>query len=178
MPTLADIATLLNRPPIVLAGLQKRFELPTPPDGIYADAYLEFLRTIVYLRSFGISEETLRDLWSLEKKLLLLLHVEASGSPTWFLDACGRPGHRERRLLLSHFDLGIPLNGRELQPGLDFSDQLPELFSGREMGEDAWRVLHQCIELRETILRDVRTELPVLRTAAKWAIHLPAPPNH
>ncbi len=46
------------------------------------------------------------------------------------------------------------------------------------MGEDAWRVLHQCIELRETILRDVRTELPVLRTAAKWAIHLPAPPNH
>ena len=169
MPTLADMATLLNRPVIVLAGLQKRFELPSPPDGIYSDAYLEFLRAIVYLRSFGISEETLRDLWNLEKKLLLLLHVEASGSPTWFLDACGRPGHRERRLLLSHFDLGIPLNGRELQPGLDFSDQL---------GEDAWRVLHQCIELRETILREVRAELPGLRTAVKWAAHLPDPPKH
>ncbi len=84
MPTLADMAAVLNRPVIALAGLQKRFELPTPPDGIYADAYLEFLRTIVYLRSFGISEETLRDLWSLEKKLLLLLHVEASGSPRGF----------------------------------------------------------------------------------------------
>ena len=172
------MATLLNRPVIVLAGLQKRFELPPPPNGIYSDAYLEFLRTLVYLRSFGISEETLRDLWNLEKKLLLLLHVEASGSPTWFLDACGRPGHRERRLLLSHFDLGIPLNGRELQPGLDFSDQLPELFSGREMGEDAWRVLRQCLALRETILREVRAELPGLRNAAKWAAHLPNPPQH
>jgi len=172
------MATLLNRPVIVLAGLQKRFELPSPPDGIYSDAYLEFLRSLVYLRSFGISEETLRDLWNLEKKLLLLLHVEASGSPTWFLDACGRPGHRERRLLLSHFDLGIPLNGRELQPGLDFSDTLPELFSGREMGEDAWRVLSQCLALRETILRDVRAELPGLRNATKWAAHLPNLPQH
>jgi len=39
--------------------------------------------------------------------------------------------------LLSNFDLGIPLDAREVQIGLDFSAQLPELFEGKAMGEDA-----------------------------------------
>ena len=171
--TLADIAAKLNRSTVYLSGLQKRFELPAFEGATYPDAYLEFFRTLVYLRTFGVSEESLRDLWILEKKLLTLLHVDSTGSRTWFLDACGRTTHRERRLMLSNFDLGIPLDAREVQTGLDFSDRLPELFEGKAMGEDALRVLDECLKLEKTFLNDVRAELPHVREAVKWAAHLP-----
>ena len=173
MQTLADMAVKLNRSTVYLSGLQKRFELPAFEGATYSDAYLEFFRTVVYLRTFGVSEETLRDLWCLEKKLLTLLHVDSTGSKTWFLDACGRTTHRERRLMLSNFDLGIPLDAREVQTGLDFSDRLPELFEGKAMGEDALRVLDECLKLEKTMLNDVRAELPHVREAVKWAAHLP-----
>ena len=126
----------LNRSTVYLSGLQKRFELPVFEGATYPAAYLEFFRTVIYLRTFGISEDSLRDLWHLEKKLLTLLHADSTGSRMWFLDACGRTTHRERRLMLSNFDLGIPLDAREVQTGLDFSDRLPELFEGKAMGED------------------------------------------
>jgi len=100
--SLADVAGMLNRSTIYLSGLQKRFELPTCEGATYADAYLEFLRKVIYFRTFGVSEETLRELWFLEKMLLTLLHVDSAGSRTWFLDACGRTTHRERRLMLSN----------------------------------------------------------------------------
>jgi len=167
------MAGLLNRSTVYLSGLQKRFELPAYDAAGYPDAYLEFFRTVIYLRTFGLSEETLRDLWCLEKKLMTLLHVDSTGSRTWFLDACGRTTHRERRLLLSNFDLGIPLDAREVQAGLDFSDRLPELFQGKEMGEDALRVLDDCLKLEKNILKDVRSELLHVRSAVKWAGHLP-----
>ena len=171
--SLADMAARLNRSTVYLSGLQKRFELPFYDGVAYPDAYLEFFRTLVYLRTFGISEETLRDLWALEKKLLTLLHIDSTGSRTWFLDACGRTTHRERRLLLSNFDLGIPLDARAVQTGLDFSDRLPELFEGQAMGEDALRVLDDCLNLEQNILKDVRSELPQLRAVIKWGTHLP-----
>ena len=171
--TLADMAAKLNRSMVYLSGLQKRFELPAFEGTAYPDAYLEFFRTVVYLRTFGVSEETLRDLWVLEKKLLTLLHVDSTGSRTWFLDACGRTTHRERRLMLSNFDLGIPLDAREVQTGLDFSDRLPELFEGKAMGEDALRVLDECLKLEKSILNEVRAELPHVREGVKWAAHLP-----
>jgi len=171
--TLADMAAKLNRSTVYLSGLQKRFELPAFEGASYPDDYLEFFRTVVYLRTFGVSEELLRELWVLEKKLLTLLHVDSTGSRTWFLDACGRTTHRERRLMLSNFDLGIPLDAREVQTGLDFSDRLPELFEGKAMGEDALRVLDECLKLEKTMLNDVRAELPHVREAVKWAGHLP-----
>ena len=167
------MAKTLNRDVVYLAGLQKRFGLPTCDGATFPDAYLEFFRTVVYLRTFGVSEESLRDLWVLEKKLLTLLHVDSTGSQTWFLDACGRTKHRDRRLMLSNFDLGIPLAAREVQTGLDFSDRLPELFEGKAMGEDALRLLDECLKLEKAILKDVRSELPQIRAATKWAGHLP-----
>ena len=174
MLTLAEMAAKLNRSPIYLSGLQKRFDLPAPGEAKHPEAYVEFLRTVIYLRTFGVSEETMRELWLLEKKLLMLLHVDSTGSPTWFLDACGHAHHREQRLLLSNFDVGIPLDtAREIQTGLDFSDHPPELFHGAEMGEDALRVLGECRKLRKNILADVLAELPRVREAAKWAGHLP-----
>lgn len=134
----------------------------------YSPAYLAFLRTVVALRTFDIAEETLRDLWHIEKKLLQLLHVDSTGSPTWFLDSCGLTTHSSRRLLLTNYDLGITLTGSEIQTGLNFADSLPELFAGNEMGEDTLRVLRECLKLRSRILSDLATELPRVRTAMHW----------
>jgi len=167
------MAGVLNRSTVYLSGLQARFELPPVAGATYPDAYLEFFRTVIYIRSFGVSEEALHDLWSMEKKLLRLLHVDSTGSQTWFLDACGRTTHRERRLLLSNFDLGIPLDAREIQAGLDFSDRLPELFEDKAMVEDALRVLDDCLKFRKNILTEVYAELPHVRHAVTWAAHLP-----
>jgi len=75
MHSLADLIADLNRPAIYLHGVRSRFELPVLSSTGYSDAYLSFLRKLVYLRLLSISEETLRDMWHLEKKLLQLLHV-------------------------------------------------------------------------------------------------------
>jgi hypothetical protein len=172
MRTFGDLAKELNRSPVYLSGLQKRFELPILAGAAYSPAYVAFLRNVICLRAFDISEEALRDLWQLEKKLLQLLHVDSAGSPTWFLDACGAITGRDRRLLLTNHDLGVPLTGSEVQPGLNFADALPELFVGQEMGEDALRVLRDCLKFRARILADLAAELPHLRAAIKWAAPL------
>lgn len=132
MRSLGEMSKSLNRATVYVSGLQTRFELPVMEGATYSNAYLEFLRTLVAMRTLNISEETLRDLWHLEKKLLQLLHVDSTGSSTWFLDSCGLTTHRERRLLLTNYDLGISLNGTEIQTGLNFATALPELFAGKE----------------------------------------------
>ena len=169
MKTLGDMAKSLNRSNVYLRGLQSRFELPTFEGARYPDAYLAFLQTVVFLRMLSIPEETLRDQWHTEKRLLQLLHVDSTGSSTWFLDACGQASHRERRLLLTNHDLGMPVPSRELQPGLDFSATLPELFEGAEMGEDVLRVLGDYLKLHTRIRAAVNTELPHIRGATAWA---------
>lgn len=172
MHSLGQIATLLNRDTILLSGLQARFGLPVLQAERYAPAYVEWFRHIIRLRSFNIAEERLRDLWQQETKLLQLLHVNSTGSPTWALDSCGATQHPERRLLLSNHDLGVPLVAGELQEGLNFSDTLPELFAGEEMGEDAAKVLQKCVRIKYQILTEISAELPHLRAAVKWAAGL------
>ena len=169
MQSFADMAKALNRSTVYLSGLQKRFELPSFEGTVYSPAYLAFLRNIVNLRTFDISEETLRDLWHLEKKLLQLLHVYSAGSRTWFLDSCGVTNNSSHRLLLTNYDLGVPLTGDAVQVGLNFSSSPPELFAGKEMGEDAMRVLRECLKIRAGILADIATELPHVHSAAHWA---------
>ena len=169
MMTLGDMAKALNRSPLVLRGLQERFELPVLKGAAYAPAYLAFLRRIVLLRILGIAEERLRELWHLEKKLLHLLHVDSAGSPTWFLDACDAETLPERRLLLTNYDLGRDLSASGLQLGLNFSETTSELFSHAEMGEDALRVLNRCLELQNGIKADIALELPNTLAAARLA---------
>ena len=167
--TLADLARALHRSAVYLHGIQARFELP-PFDGDgYSTAYLELLRTLVYLRTLSIPEETLRDLWHIEKKLLQLLHADSTGSPTWFLDSCGQSTNPRQRLLLTNHDLGVAVPSRSLQLGLNFTEALPELFAGRDMGEDVLRVLHDYLKLRARILDAVQSELPLLRATTRWA---------
>ena len=173
MHSLGDISKSVNRATVYITGLQARFELPILRGATYSNAYLEFVRTIVALRTFNIAEKTLCDLWRLEKKLLGLLHVDSTGSPTWFLDSCGATTNQRRRLLLTNHDLGVSLASAEVQTGLDFADSLPELFAGREMGEDAIRVLRECLELRARVLGEIAIELPRVRGASRWASRLP-----
>lgn len=168
MNTLGDMAKALNRPAVVLHGLQARFELPSFKGAGYTDAYLAFLRAVVFLRMLNVSEESLLKLWHLEKKLLTLLHVDSIGSPTWFLDACGPTNHPRHRLLLTNFNMGFELKSKAVQLGLNFSDTVPELFEGKEMGEDALRVLGQYLKLFSRIQSDMSAEIPLLREATRW----------
>ena len=170
--TLAEIARLLNRPVVLLSGLQSRFELPRSESGVYPTSHLALLRTLIYLRTFGIGEDRILRLWNLEKKLLQLLHIDTTGSTTWCIDSCGATNHPKRRLLLTNFDIGISIPSGTVQLGLDFSNQLPELFSRSEMGEDAIRILKEYASLASEILNDVAAEQANLRAAIKWAAHL------
>lgn len=172
MHTLGDMAKALNRSPVYLRGLQARFAVPTFEGARYSDAYQAFLQTLIFLRTLGIAEETVRDLWFIERKLLYLLHVDATGSSTWFLDACGQTTHRERRLLLTNHDLGMAVPSGELQLGLNFSKRPPELFNGSEMGEDALRVLNEYLKIYLRMREELKTELSHVRLAATWASRL------
>lgn len=172
MHTLGEMAKTLNRSAVYLHGVQARFELPAMEGAGYTEAYLAFLRTVVFLRMLNVSEESLRDLWHLEKKLLQLLHVDSTGSPTWFLDACGRRTHPRRRLLLTNHDMGVALPSRTLQLGLNFAADLPELFAAKEMGEDALRVLGDYLKHQTRIQADVSVEVPLVRAATRWSRRL------
>ncbi len=153
---------------MVLHGLQARFELPAFERADCSDAYLAFLRAVVFLRMLNVSEENLLKLWHLEKKLLTLLHVDSIGSPTWFLDACGPTNKPRNRLLLTNFNMGFELKSQAVQLGLDFSKAAPELFAGEEMGEDALRVLGQYLKLFSRIQADMSVEIPLMRKATRW----------
>ena len=139
--------------------------MPVVAGAGYSPAYLAFLQRVVLLRTLNVAEESLRDLWHLEKKLLHLLHVDSTGSPTWFLDACGQTHHPRRRLLLSNHDLGVEVPTGTLQLGLNFAAALPELFDSKEMGEDALCVLEDYLKLRSCIQMEATLELPTLRSA-------------
>lgn len=172
MLSLADLSKALNRPAVYISGLQTRFELPQLHSIADSKAVLEFLRGIIALRAFNVPEESLRDLWRLEKKLLQLVHADSAGSPTWYLDACGQGADRRRRLLLSNYDVGMDLTAGALQLGLDFASRPTELFAGKEMGEDAMRVLAQCVAINQKIFRQIKSELPGIRSAINWAAPL------
>ncbi|MEI7820816.1 MAG: hypothetical protein WCK55_07850 [Verrucomicrobiota bacterium] len=172
MHTFADLARTLNRSPVYLRGLQTRFALPVLEGAAYPAAYLAFLRTVIFLRTFGVSEDALLRLWNLETKLLTLLHVDSTGSPTWFLNACGQKTCRKRRLLLTNHDLGVAIPARMLQLGLNFGDALPELFAGKEMGEDALRVLEKYLTALAAIRREVGDEIPHVSAALSFARQL------
>ena len=169
MRTLADLAKALNRSTVYLSGLQSRFEIPTFDGAEYSKPYLAFLQTVVHLRTLSITEETLRDLWHIEKKLLVLLHADSTGSPTWFLDSCGATTRPKRRLLLTNYELGAVVHGKGVQLGLNFADTALELFAGQEMGEDALRVLNEYRKLHARISAEVKAEVPHVREAVSWA---------
>jgi hypothetical protein len=91
---------------------------------------------------------------------------------TWYLDCCTATSHQEQRLLLTNYDLGVPVPAKELQLGLDFNGTAPELFGGQELGEDALLVLNQNIVLFNQMRADLENELPQVQAATKWVAHV------
>ncbi len=117
--TLAEIVAALGRDRLYLLGWIKRFELPPGHGNRYPATYPSFFRTVVFLRLAQIPEEKLVELWTLEKKLMNLLHVDTSGSPTWMIDGHSAAGNDSRRLFLSRFDMHRP--AKRLRPtGIGF----------------------------------------------------------
>ncbi len=174
--TLGDMAKALNRPAIVLTSLQKRFELPVLEGAAYSPAYFALLRKIVHLELLGISEKDLVELWKTEKHLLQLLHLDATDSATWYLDECAHARHPERRLLLTHYDLGPEFLKKTLQPHLDFAPKSRGLFSHKEVGDDARYVLDRYLALYADIQAQAAAEAEQLRHALRWFPRL-APPR-
>jgi hypothetical protein len=97
------------------------------------------------------------------------LYFDSAGSRTRFLGACGETKHAQHRRLLTNFDLGFALPARALQLGLNFAEVRAELFAGKEMGEDAMRVLGGMLKLHHAIQRDVIAERPLATAANRWA---------
>jgi hypothetical protein len=85
------------------------------------------------------------------------------------LDACAFPADSDRRLLLSNINLGFILPATDLQIGLDFSISSQDLFAGKDMGEDALKLLQDYRTRLTSIRASVASELPVLKGAILWA---------
>jgi hypothetical protein len=156
----------LGRPGVWVVGVQKRFGLPVLES--YPEGYESFLRKIIHLRVLGVSEETLREFWAVERKLIEVLHLDPQSSPTWMVDACAYPSDPDRRLLLSNIDLGSPLLATEVQIGLNFAATSTELFAGMDMGEDALRLISDYRTRLTGIRSTVASESKILRDALKW----------
>jgi hypothetical protein len=170
MKRIKEIAQRLGRPAVWIAGVQKRFGLPVLES--YSEGYESFLRKILHLRVLGVSEEALREFWAVERKLLEVLHLDPQSSPTWMVDACAVSADPERRLLLSNIDLGFPLPATDLQIGLNFATTSTELFAGKEMGEDALRLISDYRTRLTGIFLSVASESRILRDALKWGKEL------
>ena len=173
MHTLGDMSKELGKPAAYLKGLQVRFELPAFAGAGYSDAYLAFMRKLIFLRTLGVSEDAIAKLWQLEKKLMVLLHADEDASPTWFLDQCAKRGRPRQRLLLTNYDLGADLFTRKLQVLLPLRGGGQELFQGHEMGEDAMKVLENYLAAYERIRLSAIQQIKPLRAAATWAGRLP-----
>jgi hypothetical protein len=166
MKSMKEIAEGLGRAVVWVAGVQKRFGLPVLEK--YPEGYEAFLRKILHLRVLGVSEESLREFWAVERKLIEVLHLDPKDSPTWMVDACTFQADPDHRLLLSNFDLGFILPATELQIGLNFAATAPELFPGKEMGEDALRLISDYRTRLAVIRSAVSSELPILKGATTW----------
>jgi hypothetical protein len=166
MQRIKEIAQRLGRPAVWIAGVQKRFGMPVLES--YSEGYESFLRKILHLRVLGLSEESLREFWAIERKLVEVLHLDPQSSPTWMVDACAYTSDPDRRLLLSNMDLGFPLPATDLQIGLNFAASTPELFAGRDMGEDALRLISDYRTRLTSIRSTVASESSILRAALKW----------
>jgi hypothetical protein len=166
MKSMKMIAEGLGRAVVWVTGVQKRFGLPVLES--YLEGHEAFLRKILHLRVLGVSEESLREFWTVERKLIEVLHLDPQSSPTWMVDACAFDSDPDRRLLLSNIDLGSPLLATEVQIGLNFAASSHELFAGKEMGEDALRLISDYRTRLDSIRSAVGSELSVLKGAIKW----------
>ena len=165
--THSELSERLGRPALWISRMRKHFGLPVLED--YPECYEAFLRKVRDLRNLGVSEEKFGQLWDLERKIIEILHLDLGGGELSLVEGCSVEADPERRLLLSNADLGVPLMSRDLQTGLDFQSRPQELFEGKEMGDDALRLLREYRELLDETLKTVSRESKVLKNSLRWA---------
>jgi hypothetical protein len=169
--TFSDLCQDCGKSQVYVRNLLISLGLPVPAkDSRYSPTYARFIQTIIALRTFSVPLNEIADLFTKEQIVLRLLKVDALGaSSTWYLDQCDNKGHKERRLLLTGYDVGFPIDSKVIQPNLDFGVRKKELFSGKEMGEDVRRALDSYLRLLAKIIARVDQERPVLNQALQWA---------
>ena len=163
----SELSERLGRPALWISRMRKHFGLPVLED--YPECYEAFLRKVRDLRNLGVSEEKIGELWDLERKIIEILHLDLGGGELSLIQGCSVEADPERRLLLSNADLGVPLMARDLQTGLDFQALPKELFEGKEMGDDALRILREYSDLLDETLKTVSRESKVLKNSLRWA---------
>jgi hypothetical protein len=163
----SELSERLGRPALWISRMRKHFGLPVLED--YPECYEAFLRKVRDLRNLGVSEEKFGQLWDLERKLIDILHLDLGDGNLSHIQGCSVEADPERRLLLSNADLGVPLMARDLQTGLDFQALPKELFEGKEMGDDALRILREYSDLLDETLKTVSRESKVLKNSLRWA---------
>lgn len=84
------------------------------------------------------------------------------------IEGCAVEADTKYRLLLSNAELGVPLMAQEVQAGLDFHQRPRELFDGREMGDDALRLLREYRLLLQEVRDVLGREVKVLKESIKW----------
>jgi len=156
----------LGRPALWISRMRKRFGLPVLEQ--YPECYEAFLRKVRDLRNLGVSEDKLGALWDVERKIIAILHLDLVGGELSLIEGCTVEADPDHRLLLSNADLGVPLMALDLQAGLDFQVRPPELFEGKEMGEDALRLLREYRKLLKEIMETVSRERNVLKDSLRW----------
>ena len=167
-----EMVETLAKPRMYVRSLQKKLDLyiPKGSKARYSQAYVRFLQKVIALRTFSVSLEKIVDIFEMEKKILVLLHIDTlTDSPTWYLDACENDGTLEQALLLTGYNIGFPLTATAVQAHLNFGVKDAELFTNREMGVDIRDVLRKYTEKVEVIQAIVRKETPVLERALFWA---------
>ena len=164
--TLSELSDRLGRPALWISRMRKQFGLPVLEQ--YPECYETFLRKIRDLRNLGVSDEKLVNLWNLERRLIDILHLDLGDGNLSHIQGCSVEADPERRLLLTNAELGVPLMARDLQTGLDFQALPKELFEGREMGDDALRILREYSDLIQEIRATVARERKVLKEGLKW----------
>lgn len=161
------LSETLGRPALWISRMRKRFGLTILEE--YPECYVAFLRKIRDLRNLGVSEDKLGALWDLERKLIAILNLDLGGGDLSLIEGCSVDADPEHRLLLSNADLGVPLMARDVQAGLDFQSRPQELFEGKEMGEDALRLLGEYRLILQEVREIVCRENKVLKESLKWA---------
>ncbi len=168
--TFARLCEVVGKGTFYISNIQRNLGVYVPStDEGYSIAYVGFIEKIVALRTFNVPLADISDLFIKEKRILELLKFDSfSDSPTWYLDACGKPNRSDDTLLLTGHSLGFHLERRQIQSNLDFGKKDGELFAGHEMGED----ISRAIEIYEKLATKVRTrvekETPVLKNALFW----------
>jgi hypothetical protein len=161
-----ELAEKLGRPALWISRMRKRFGLPVLEQ--YPECYEAFLRKVRDLRNLGVSDEKLGALWDVERKIIAILHLDLGGGELSLIEGYTVDADPDHRLLLSNADLGVPLMALDLQTGLDFQVRPLELFEGKEMGEDALRLLREYRKLLKEIMETVARERNVLKDSLRW----------